>query len=108
MQPSVAELRRALSRAHYHAGMEWEQGTRKWLVGLGAIRFFGWQRYRMRMRIAIMFHCQAEDKSRQDKNDYAFFFWCENEFLHHPSRSAINFVAHSSGEAECERTDIFS
>jgi len=62
----------------------------------------------MRMRIAIMFRCQTENKGCQDKSDYAFFFWCENEFLHHLSRSTVNYVAHLSSKTESERSDIFS
>ena len=62
----------------------------------------------MWMGVTIMFHGQAENKGCQDKSDYAFFFWCENEFLHHLSRSAINFVVHPSSKIESERSDIFS
>jgi len=41
--------------------------------------FFRWWRYRLGMRVAIMFDSQAESEGEQDKSNDALFLSSENE-----------------------------
>jgi hypothetical protein len=43
--------------------------------------FLGWRRYRLGMRVAIMFDSQAESEGEQDKSNDALFLSCKNEAL---------------------------
>ena len=45
------------------------------------VRFLGWWRHRLRMRVAIMFDSQAENEGEQDKSNDALFLSSENETL---------------------------
>jgi hypothetical protein len=45
------------------------------------VRFLGWWRHRLRMRVAIMFDSQAENEGEEDKSNDALFFSSENETL---------------------------
>jgi len=47
----------------------------------GMIRFLGWWRHRLRMRVAIMFDSQAQNEGEQDKSNDALFLSSENETL---------------------------
>jgi hypothetical protein len=45
------------------------------------VRFLGWWRHRLRMRVTIMFDSQAENEGEQDKSNDALFLSSENETL---------------------------
>jgi hypothetical protein len=45
------------------------------------VRFLGWWRHRLRMRVAIMFDSQAQNEGEQDKSNDALFLSSENETL---------------------------
>jgi hypothetical protein len=45
------------------------------------VRFLGWWRHRLRMRVTIMFNSQAENEGEQDKSNDALFLSSENETL---------------------------
>jgi len=45
------------------------------------VGFLRWWRYRLGMRVAIIFHGQAENKGEQDKSNDALFLASKNEAL---------------------------
>jgi len=45
------------------------------------VSFLRWRRYRLGMRVAIMFDSQAESEGEQDKSNDALFLSSENEAL---------------------------
>ena len=45
------------------------------------VRFLGWWRRRLRMRVAIMFDSQAQNEGEEDESNDALFLSSENETL---------------------------